>query len=88
MFFSAKYSNYSDAPPTSINGEINFMLSNCFLGRMLAKYLSSISRDKTNSSNHGNSSPRNNLISIFTHLKLCLATATHNLKWVKIIMFD
>ena len=23
--------------------------------------------------------------SIFTHLKLCLATATHNFKWVKIL---
>ena len=24
-------------------------------------------------------------IGIFTHLKLCLADATHNIKWVKII---
>ena len=26
-------------------------------------------------------------IYIFTHLKLCLATAKHNFKWVKIILF-
>ena len=29
--------------------------------------------------------PLCSLIEIFTHLKLCLATATHNFKWVKII---
>ena len=29
----------------------------------------------------------NNKIEIFTHLKLCLATATHNFKWVKITKF-
>ena len=28
--------------------------------------------------------PANLIISIFTHFKLCLATATHNLKWVNI----
>ena len=27
------------------------------------------------------------LIVIFTHLKLCLADAIHNFKWVKIIQF-
>ena len=27
---------------------------------------------------------RNQIIWIFTHLKLCLATATHNFKWVEI----
>ena len=29
--------------------------------------------------------PPNYLIGIFTHLKLCLADAIHNFKWVKII---
>ena len=29
--------------------------------------------------------PPNYLIGIFTHLKLCLAGAIHNFKWVKII---
>ena len=27
--------------------------------------------------------PLNNIVYIFNHLKLCLATATHNFKWVK-----
>ena len=27
-------------------------------------------------------------IGIFTHLKLCLADAIHNFKWVKMIRFD
>ena len=30
-------------------------------------------------------SPPNYLILVFTHLKLCLANAIHNFKWVKII---
>ena len=29
--------------------------------------------------------PLSYIISIFTHLKLCLSTATHNFKWVKIL---
>ena len=37
---------------------------------------------KTCASNHANLFSY--LISIFTHLKLCLATAIHNFKWVKI----
>ena len=28
--------------------------------------------------------PASNLSLLFTHLKLCLAAATHNFKWVKI----
>ena len=31
--------------------------------------------------------PSNYSIWIFTHLKLCLADAIHNFKWVKIIQF-
>ena len=27
--------------------------------------------------------PLNEMIYIFTHLKLCVATATHNFKWAK-----
>ena len=37
---------------------------------------------------HGNINPHAKVIYlIFTHLKLCLATATHNFKWLKIICF-
>ena len=31
--------------------------------------------------------PPNYIILIFNHLKLCLATATHNFKWVKILLY-
>ena len=31
---------------------------------------------------------QNYLIWIFTHLKLCLADAIHNFKWVKLFRFD
>ena len=32
--------------------------------------------------------PLNYLIAIFTHLKLCLADAIHNFKWVKVIQIS